>query len=85
MPVKNAIELRLAEGGRIVIPAWARQQLGLKIGDALMLTIEGDHAAIIPARAARRRSQSIVRKYLKGDDSLSSELLAERKAEAGNE
>jgi AbrB family looped-hinge helix DNA binding protein len=74
--------LRVAEGGRIVIPAEVRQQLGMEVGADLILTVEGDHVTLTNAKAARRRAQQRVRRYVSPAASLSKELMAERKVEA---
>ena len=77
--------LRIAEGGRIVIPADVRHRLGLEVGSDLVMTVEDDRATIMNARAARRRAQERVRRYIGPDVSLSEELMAERKKEARRE
>lgn len=75
-------KLRVADGGRIVIPAEVREQLGLQVGTEVVLTVEEDHATLMNAKAARRRAQERVRRYVPADVSLSEELLAERRKEA---
>ena len=77
--------LRVADGGRIVIPAEVRQRLGLDVGTDLVMTVEDDRATIMNARAARRRARQRVRRYVAPGVSLSKELLAERKKEAKRE
>lgn len=77
--------LRVAEGGRIVIPAGVRERLGLEVGTELVLIVEGDHATLMNAKAARRKARERVRRYVAPDVSLSKELMAERKAEARRE
>ncbi len=77
--------LRVADGGRIVIPAEVRKRLGLDVGSDLVLTVEDDHATITNAKAARRRAQERVRRYVPPGRSLSRELTAERKKEAARE
>ncbi len=56
--------LRLAVGGRIVIPAAMRQRLGLHVGSNVVRTVENDHAVLMNAKAARRRAQRRVRRYV---------------------
>jgi len=77
--------LRVADGGRIVIPAEVRERLGMEVGSDLVMTVEDDHATIMNAKAARRRARQLVRRYIKPGVSLSKELMAERKKEAENE
>jgi AbrB family looped-hinge helix DNA binding protein len=77
--------LRVADGGRIVIPAEVRERLGLEVGADLVMTVEDDHATLINAKAARRRARQRVRRYVSPGASLSEELMAERKKEARRE
>jgi len=82
--IKSTV-LRVAEGGRIVIPLDVRKRLGIETGTQLVLTLEGDHATLASVKAARRRARQRVGRYIKPDVSLSKELMAERKAEARRE
>jgi AbrB family looped-hinge helix DNA binding protein len=77
--------MRVAEGGRIVIPAEVRARLGLEVGEELVLTVEDDHATLMNSKAARQRAQQRVRRYVAGGASLSAELMAERKKDARRE
>jgi len=77
--------LRVADGGRIVIPAEVRERLGMQVGSDLVMTVEDDHATLMNAKAARRRARQLVRRYIKPGVSLSEELMAERKKDAENE
>lgn len=77
--------LRVADGGRIVIPAEFRQRLGLPIGADLVMTVEDDHATLMNAKAARRKARQRVRRYIAAGASLSKELMAERRREAERE
>jgi antitoxin PrlF len=69
---------KLAEGGRIVIPAEYRQALGLHVGDELILRLENGEVRIFTTRQAIRRAQELVRRYIPQKRSLSDELIAER-------
>lgn len=86
-PARRAMctSLRVAEGGRIVIPAEVRERLGLEVGTKLVMTIEGDRATLMSAKAARREVQEWVRRLVPPGVSLSEELMAERKREAERE
>lgn len=77
--------LRVADGGRVVIPAEVRKRLGVDIGSELVLTFEDDRVTLTNAKAARRRAQERVRRYVSPGRSLSRELMAERKKEAARE
>ena len=76
------IQMKMSEGGRVVIPVEIRQSLGLKEGDAVLFELR-DGEAVITTRAARiRRAQEMVRQYVPVGTSLVDELIAERRQEA---
>ncbi len=77
--------LRVADGGRIVIPAELRDRLGLEVGSELVLTVDDDHATLMNAKVARRKARERVRRYIASEAPLSEELMAERKKEAQRE
>ena len=85
--MKQALQtiLHVADGGRIVIPAAVRDQLGLNIGSDIVMTVEDDHATLMNAKAARQRARQRVRRFIPAGASLSEELMAERKKEASRE
>ncbi len=85
MTVQIRKTLRVADGGRIVIPAEVRERLGLDVGSDLVMTVEDDAATIMNAKVARRRARHRVRQYVDKGVSLSKELMAERKKEAASE
>lgn len=76
---------KVAEGGRIVIPAAYRKALGIKTGDEVLLKLDGDSLRIYSRAQAVRLAQKIVRKYVPEGVSLVDELLLERRQEAANE
>ena len=81
-PLKQStIKITVSKGGRLVIPAEYRHQLGIKTGDELLLTLaEGQiHLQTIPH--AIQNAQKIVRQF-SADRTLSSELLQERRQES---
>ena len=77
--------VRVANGGRIVIPAEVRERLRLEVGTELLLTVEDEQATLMTAEAARRRACELVRRWIPSDVSLSRDLMAERKKEAARE
>jgi len=85
MTQKLSATLRVAEGGRIVIPAKVRERLGLEVGSEVFLTVEDDHATLISREGALRRARELVRRYISPDVDLCAELMAERKLEAERE
>ena len=77
----NEVKTKLAEGGRIVIPAAYRQALGLHVGDEVILRLEDGEVRIFTRYQAIRRAQELVRRYIPEERSLADELIAERRLE----
>ena len=78
-------KVRLAAGGRIVIPAEVRQELGVKEGDDLLLTREQDGFRLTTYRDAIRRAQDLFARIKAEGESVVDELLRERREEAVKE
>lgn len=77
--------VKLADDGRIVIPATARRELGLKSGDTLVLESDGTSLLIRTAETVLEETQAYFRQYLTPGQSVVEELIAERRAEAARE
>lgn len=76
---------RLNDNGRIVIPAGIRQELALRPGDTLLLSVEDGVLKIESQQARIRRVQQSLRQFIAPDRVLSDELVAERNDEAQRE
>jgi AbrB family looped-hinge helix DNA binding protein len=76
---------RIAEGGRLIIPAEFRRKLGLKPGDSVVIEIVDGELRVRSLQAAVRRAQALVRRYIPADVKLSEELIRDRRAEAKRE
>lgn len=81
----TSIKTRVAEGGRVVIPAHYRRQMGIDVGDEVMLRLEDGELRITTLRQAVRRAQELVRRYVPEGHSLADELLEDRRREARDE
>lgn len=79
------VRTKIAEGGRIVIPAQYRKALGVRVGDVVILQLDDGEVHILTLQQAIRRAQETVRRYVPPGRSLSDELIAERRAEAQDE
>lgn len=77
----NETTVKISEGGRIVIPAEYRKQLGLEIGDELILRVEQGELKLLTHQQAIRQAQELVSRYVPKERSLSDELIAERRGE----
>jgi AbrB family looped-hinge helix DNA binding protein len=75
------IKTKIAEGGRVVIPAEYRQALGLKIGDEVIIRLEEGALRIFTPDQAIAYAQELLRPYLPQGRSLSDELIRERRLE----
>jgi antitoxin PrlF len=77
----NECRVKIAEGGRIVIPAEYRQALGLQTGDVVIVRLEGGEVRILTVNQAIKRAQELVGRYVSQKRSLADELIAERRLE----
>jgi AbrB family looped-hinge helix DNA binding protein len=75
---------QIVQGGRLILPAKARQNLGLTEGSRVTLNVYRDHIAIIPLDQSLAAHLAKAAKLLKGP-SLADELMAERSREAEHE
>ena len=78
--------VRIAQGGRVVIPAEFRKALGVGIGDEMVIELQGEELRLRSRQDAIKRVQAMVRKYIPDENrSLADELIAERREEAARE
>jgi AbrB family looped-hinge helix DNA binding protein len=77
--------VRIAPGGRVVIPADFRKALGVDVGDDLVVELVDGELRLRSLDAAIARVQEIVRKYVPEGVSLADELIRERREEAARE
>ena len=78
------LQMKMSEGGRVVIPVEIRQALGLKEGDAILWELLDGEARITTRLQRIRQAQALVRKHVAPDISLADELIADRRLEASN-
>ena len=79
--------VKINDQGRIVIPAAMRQELGLKGGDTLVLSVDhGELRATTPDKLLRD-AQELLAPFRPGpgEMSVSDQLIAERRREAARE
>jgi len=91
MDIKNdvwhshPVKVRIAAGGRVVIPAEVRQGLGVSEGDELLITRDGDGIRITTVKQAVKEVQTFFGQFKKPGESVVDEFLAERNEEAYKE
>lgn len=78
-------KVRIAAGGRIVIPAEVRQELGVKEGEEVLLTRDENGYRITTYRDAIRRAQALFSRIKKPGESVVDAFLRERRDEAQRE
>jgi AbrB family looped-hinge helix DNA binding protein len=76
---------KLNENGRILIPAAIREQMGIKPGDSVVLTLEDGVLRVESYRATIRKMQQEMQQYKKPGVSVTDEFIAERREEARRE
>ena len=75
------INMKMSDGGRVVIPAEIRHSMGLKEGDTVLWELRGGEAVLTTRLAQMREAQAMVRQYVAAGVSLVDELIADRRAE----
>ena len=76
---------RVGTGGRIVIPAEIRRELGMEEGEPVVMRVENGELRIWTIDEGIRRAQAIASKYAIPGRLASDELIAERRAEVARE
>jgi AbrB family looped-hinge helix DNA binding protein len=66
--MSNTKLVKLGKKGQIVIPKALRESMGIKIGDLLLVTAEGDRISIIPPEKYAKATRGLL-KGLWGDTS----------------
>jgi AbrB family looped-hinge helix DNA binding protein len=86
-PTKKVLKARtrIGAGGRVVIPAEIRRELGLEEGEPVVLRVEDGELRIWSISEGIRRAQAIASKYIIPGQSVVDELIAERRAEVARE
>ncbi len=74
--------VKLGKGGRVVIPASLRRQMGMTVGDELVLHYPEGVLEILTASQAVYAAQELVKRYAGGMRNLAQELITERRREA---
>ena len=83
--MQTIVKTKVTQGGRIVIPAEMRKQLGIEIGEDVNLSLEEDSMRISTGKLALKRIRQIAQTVVNNSDSVVDELIAERRKEAENE
>jgi AbrB family looped-hinge helix DNA binding protein len=79
------VRVRVAEAGRVVIPAELRKEVGIEEGQDVLLCRDGNEIRIIPVKEAVRQAQEYFMSLAPGDIVVSDELIRDRREEASRE
>lgn len=77
--------VRVVEGGKLVIPAAMRRELGIGAGDTVLVSVDDGELRVRSLASAIARAQSLVRRYVPEGVSLVDQLISDRREEAGRE
>ena len=82
----ESVRTKIGPGGRVVIPAEFRKELGLAVGEAVVFKIEDGGVRLISYREQIRRVQEFVAARIDPDaPSTVDDFIAERRAEAARD
>ena len=79
------VRTKVTHGGRIVIPAEMRKQLGIEIGEDVNLSLEDGSVHISTSKNALERLRKLAQTVAEDNISVVDELIADRRREAENE
>ncbi len=77
----QAINVRIADNGRMVLPKAVRAALGVEGAGVIALTVDGDEVKLSSMASRIRYAQALYREHVKSDYS-SDDFLEERRQEA---
>ena len=83
--MNSSVKTRVADGGRIVLPAEMRKKLGIEVGETVNVSIRNGSIRIMSQKEGIRQAQARMRKIVPNGVSLVDELIADRRREAANE
>jgi bifunctional DNA-binding transcriptional regulator/antitoxin component of YhaV-PrlF toxin-antitoxin module len=81
----SSFRAKIGPSGRLVIPVAQRRELGLEVGDEVLLQTEGGELRVASLKTRIARVQELVRKYNPHGESLSDSLIRDRRAEAAKD
>lgn len=77
--------VKVVEGGKLVIPATFRREMGIVPGDTVIVELDDGELRVRSLSSAIRRVQERMRKLNPQGRLLSEELIADRRVEAARE
>ena len=80
-----AVRVKMGTNGRLVVPAGLRKEIGLADGKSVLLEAVKGELRVRPMDNVVQHAQERLREFLGDKKSLSEELIADRRSEAGRE
>ena len=77
--------VKIVDGGKLVIPANFRRELGIAVGDTVIVEVAHGELRVRSRNAALANARRLMRQLVPEGVSLVDELIAERRAEAAKE
>lgn len=84
-PLTDPVRGIVGPGGRVAIPAAFREALGLKVGDAVSMRLEGEELRLVNFDTETLRIREMLARYVPEGVSVVDELLEERRREVAAE
>ncbi|MBB4616746.1 AbrB/MazE/SpoVT family DNA-binding domain-containing protein [Sphingomonas abaci] len=81
----EAQRVKIVDGGKLVIPASMRRQLGISTGDTVLVDVDNGELRVRSINRAVERARAILRKHIPEGSALADELIADRRREAERE
>lgn len=81
----EAQRVKIVDGGKLVIPASMRRQLGIGTGDTVLVDVDNGELRVRSITRAIERARAILRKHIPKGSGLADELIADRRGEAERE
>ncbi len=79
------VQGKVVEGGRLIVPAAFRKEMGIAKGDTVIMEMHGDELRVRPAKSALKRLREKLRASAQTGVSMVDELIAERRRDSADE
>ncbi|GJE36901.1 AbrB/MazE/SpoVT family DNA-binding domain-containing protein [Methylobacterium persicinum] len=77
--------IKITDGGELAIPASFRQELGVEVGDTVLVEVANGELRVRSRSSAVANAQRLMRQLVSDDISLVNELIADRRVDAGRD
>lgn len=77
--------IKITDGGELTIPASFRHELGVEVGDTVLVEVANGELRVRSRSSAVANAQRLMRQLVSDDISLVDELIADRRVDAGRD